>query len=119
MTLNCPREYSLGLPDADVQGVVHLATDASFSPKFESVVPTVVQWTESILAAVTRAPQVRSVVLTSSRIAAFAVVYGQDTNASANDWADYFVDMAKAVKADDPMAPVLVCQCNLISSDLC
>jgi nucleoside-diphosphate-sugar epimerase len=94
-----------------VQGVIHLATDTSFSPRYDEVVPGIEALTETFLAAVARAPHVKSVVMTSSRIAVFNPTVGQDLDLTVNDWADYMVDLAKTVKEDDPIAPVLVCTC--------
>lgn len=94
-----------------VQGVIHLATDTSFSPRYDEVVPSIEALTETFLAASSRAPHVKSVVMTSSRIAVFNPTFGQDLDLTVNDWADYMVDLAKTVKEDDPMAPVLVCKC--------
>ena len=92
-----------------MQGVIHLASDLSFSPKYEEVVPAVEALTKTFLIAISKAPSVKSVVLTSSRIAAYDPVFGQDLNVTVNDWADYHIDNAKAIKQDDPMAPIAIC----------
>ncbi|RSH85395.1 hypothetical protein EHS25_004791 [Saitozyma podzolica] len=92
----------------DVQGVIHLASDLSFSPKYEEVVPTVEALTKTFINATSKASSVKSVVLTSSRIAAYDPVFGQDLNVTVNDWADYHIDNAKAIKQDDPMAPIAI-----------
>lgn len=92
--------------------MIHLAADTSLSPRYDDVIPPTEALTRTFLAAAARAPQVKSVVFTSSRIAVYAPEFGKDLNLTVNDWADYFVDQARAVKEDDPIAPVLVCKCS-------
>ncbi|PIG86236.1 cinnamoyl-CoA reductase [Aspergillus arachidicola] len=56
----------------DVSGVIHVASDLSFSPNAEEVIPRVVLATETILEAAAKQPQgsIQRVVLTSSASAA-------------------------------------------------
>jgi nucleoside-diphosphate-sugar epimerase len=97
---------------AGVQGVIHLATDTSFSPKYDVVISTVKAMTTTFLDATAKAPNVKSVVMTSSRIAVFVPIFGEDINATVNDWADDLVDRAQTIKQDDPSAPVIICKAS-------
>ncbi|RAQ41226.1 cinnamoyl-CoA reductase [Aspergillus flavus] len=56
----------------DVSGVIHVASDVSFSPNADEVIPKVVSATETVLEAAARQPEgsIKRVVLTSSASAA-------------------------------------------------
>ncbi|KFX98713.1 hypothetical protein V490_02167 [Pseudogymnoascus sp. VKM F-3557] len=56
----------------DVSGVIHVASDVSFSPNAEEVIPKVVSATETVLEAAAKQPEgsIKRVVLTSSASAA-------------------------------------------------
>jgi hypothetical protein len=98
------------LIDTGVHGVQHLASDVSFSSDYEKVVNASRDMTTTFLNAVLEHDSVKSVVLTSSRIAAYNPVYGKDIHATKNDWTDYFLDLAKNAPAEDPMAPMMICE---------
>ncbi|KAF8201185.1 hypothetical protein K438DRAFT_1582283 [Mycena galopus ATCC 62051] len=92
-----------------VAGILHLATDSSFSPSYDVVVGGVVDSTLGLMKAAAKVPSVKSFVLTSSRIAIFAPDYEQpDISPKLNEWGDHFVTMAKAAADDHPTKSVLV-----------
>ncbi|KAF8201181.1 hypothetical protein K438DRAFT_1821528 [Mycena galopus ATCC 62051] len=92
-----------------VAGVLHLATDSSLSPSYDVVVGGVVDSTLGLMKAAAKVPSVKSFVLTSSRVAIFAVDYEQpDISPKLNEWADHFVTMAKAAAENHPKKAVLV-----------
>jgi hypothetical protein len=93
-----------------VQGVQHLASDVSFGTDYEGIIKATKEMTATFLNTACKHESVISVVLTSSRIAAYNPEYGKDIHVTKNDWADYFVDLAKNTKSDDPLAPILICQ---------
>jgi nucleoside-diphosphate-sugar epimerase len=93
-----------------VHGVQHLASDVSFSSDYEKVVNASRNMTTTFLHAVRKHDSVKSVVLTSSRIAAYNPVYEKDIHVTKTDWTDYFLDLAKDASADDPMAPMMICK---------
>jgi nucleoside-diphosphate-sugar epimerase len=99
-----------GLIDIGVHGVQHLASDVSFSSDYEKVVNASRDMTTTFLHAVRKHDSVKSVVLTSSRIAAYNPVYGKDIHVTKNDWTDYFLDLAQNARAEDPMAPMMICE---------
>ncbi|KAF7377594.1 Aldehyde reductase 2 [Mycena sanguinolenta] len=92
-----------------VAGILHIATDGSFSTTYEVVVGGVVQSTLVLMKAAAKVPSVKSFVLTSSRIAVFAPSYEDgDISPKLEQWGDHFVTMAKQVPEDDPMKSVFV-----------
>jgi nucleoside-diphosphate-sugar epimerase len=93
-----------------VQGVQHLASDVSFSIDYESVMEGTRAMTTTFLTSAQKQESVKSVVLTSSRIAAYNPVHGKDIHVTKNDWTDYFLDLAKNAEVDDPMKPMMTCK---------
>ncbi|KAF7377595.1 NAD(P)-binding protein [Mycena sanguinolenta] len=92
-----------------VAGILHIATDTSFSTAYEVVVGGVVQSTLVLMKAAAKVPSVKSFVLTSSRIAVFAPSYEDgDISPKLDQWSDHFVTMAKQAPEDDPMKSVFV-----------
>ncbi|KAJ6466833.1 hypothetical protein C8R45DRAFT_1219191 [Mycena sanguinolenta] len=92
-----------------VAGILHIATDSSFSTAYEVVVAGVVQSTLALMKAAAKVPSVKSFVLTSSRIAVFAASYeDRDISPKLNQWGDHFITVAKQAPEDDPMKPVFV-----------
>lgn len=65
--------------------------------------------TSAFLDSAKRHENVKSVVLTSSRIAAYNPVHGQDIHVTKNDWTDYFIDLAKNGRPDDPKTAITTC----------
>lgn len=94
----------------DVVGVQHLASDVSFSSDYESVIKGSRDMTSTFLNAVEKHTSVKSVVLTSSRIASYQPVWGQDIHVTNQDWSDFFLDLAKNAKDDDPAKGLLTCK---------
>ena len=93
-----------------VQGVVHLATDSSFSAEYDTVVKPVIAMANALLSSASKRPEIKSIVFTSSRISMFAPQNGQDIHANKDTWADYFIDLAKGAAVTDPLAPVYICK---------
>jgi hypothetical protein len=93
-----------------VHGVQHIASDVLFSSGYEKVVNSSRDMTITFLNAVQQHNSVKSAVLTSSGIAAYNPEYGKDIHATKYDWTDYFLDLAKHAQAEDPMAPMLICE---------
>ncbi|KAJ6483964.1 hypothetical protein C8R45DRAFT_999818 [Mycena sanguinolenta] len=92
-----------------VAGVLHLATDSSFSISYDVVVGSVVQATVGLMKAAAKVSSVKSFVLTSSRIAIFNPDYEQpEISPKLDQWGDHFVDAAKQTPDDNPMKAVLV-----------
>ncbi|KAJ6484098.1 hypothetical protein C8R45DRAFT_1214954 [Mycena sanguinolenta] len=92
-----------------VVGVLHLASDVSMSTSYDSVVGNAIQAIVGLMKAAAKTPSVKSLVLTSSRIAIFNPDYEQpDISPKLDQWGDHFVDAAKQTPEDDPMKPVLI-----------
>jgi hypothetical protein len=85
----------------------------SFSGDYDKVVNSSRDMTKTFLNAVRKHEGVKSVVLTSSRIAAYNPVYGKDIHVTKNDWTDYFLDLAKGAEVDDPMKPMMICKSTI------
>jgi thioester reductase-like protein len=90
-------------------GVIHIASDVSFSTDTEKLVNDVKTATVEVMRTAASVPSIKAFVLTSSRIAVYNPVYGEDKEWSTKDFADYFYDLAKSVPADDPKKAVLTC----------
>ncbi|KAJ6483969.1 hypothetical protein C8R45DRAFT_1148106 [Mycena sanguinolenta] len=92
-----------------VAGVLHIASDVSFSISYDDVVGNVVQATVGVMKAAAKVASVKSFVLTSSRIAIFRPDYEQpEISPKLDQWGDHFVDAAKQTPDDHPMKGVLV-----------
>lgn len=52
----------------------------------------------------------KAFVLTSSRVAVYNPEYGKDGEYPLTTFSDYFYDLGKAAKDDDPVKPVLACK---------
>lgn len=87
----------------------HLASDVSFGTDYEGIIQASKDMTTTFLAAANKQKSVKSVVLTSSRIASYNPQYGTDIHATKEDWTDYFVDLARDAALDDPSKPILIC----------
>lgn len=88
----------------------HLASDVSFSNDYEGTIKATKQMTNTFLTAANNEASVRSVVLTSSRIASYQPEAGKDIHATNKDWTDFFFDLAEKAKDDDPNKPVFICE---------
>jgi len=95
---------------SDVDGVVNVASDTSFSSDLEEVVHTVVSMTQEVLTSVKAAGQVKSFVLTSSRAAAFNP-NGSSQRINDKDWFDDASKQAEEAQ-DTAMKGGLVCECR-------
>ncbi|KAJ6483995.1 hypothetical protein C8R45DRAFT_1099160 [Mycena sanguinolenta] len=92
-----------------VAGVLHIASDVSFSISYDDVVGNVVQATVGVMKAAAKVTSVKSFVLTSSRIAIFRPDYEQpEISPKLDQWGDQFVEAAKQTPDDHPMKGVLV-----------
>ncbi|KAJ6483956.1 hypothetical protein C8R45DRAFT_1099127 [Mycena sanguinolenta] len=92
-----------------VTGILHIASDVSFSISYDDVVGKVVQATVEVMKAAAKVSSVKSFVLTSSRIAIFSPDYEQpEISPKLEQWGDHFVDAAKQTPDDHPMKGVLV-----------
>ncbi|KAJ5555814.1 NAD-dependent epimerase/dehydratase [Penicillium sp. DV-2018c] len=83
-----------------ISGVAHVATDVSFSPNTEKVIPWVVMAIENLLEAASRRSDIKRVVMTSSAIAALFPVSNKEIVVREDSWNN---DAIKA--AEDPNAP--------------
>jgi len=92
----------------DVTAVVHIATDGSFSNEPSVVINNTVEATLTVLRSAAATPSVKSVVLTSSRIAAYNQESGKTYNISVDTWFDEVVPMAWNAPADHPMKALLI-----------
>lgn len=93
-----------------VDGVIHIATDLSFSSDVESTVQNAIQITLNLLKAASKISSIKAFVLTSSRIAVYNPEYGKDGEYPLSTFADYFYDLGMNAKDDDPLKPVLACE---------
>ncbi|KAJ7098159.1 hypothetical protein B0H15DRAFT_824375 [Mycena belliarum] len=91
----------------DVQGVQHLAQDVSFTTEYEAIISATKAMTTTFLTSAHRHKSVKSVVLTSSRIAVYQPEHGKDIHATKNDWNDHFIELAKNAKSDNPAKPMM------------
>lgn len=66
--------------------------------------------TVNLLKAASKVNTIKAFVLTSSRIAVYNPEYGKDGEYPLSTFSDYFYDLAKNAKDDDPMKPVLACE---------
>lgn len=92
-------------------GVVHLATDVSFSADVDKVLDTAINATVGLLQQAAKIPSIQSVVITSSRVAAYTPKYGPDMHISLEDYTDYFTDLARSTPDDAPEKGFLTCRC--------
>ncbi|KAJ6516919.1 NAD-P-binding protein [Mycena vitilis] len=84
-----------------VQGAVHLATIATFSEKFDEVVPPTVKGALEVLKAAAKEPGVKSVVYTSSSTAALLPSIGKKLVVTEDTWNESVVEEARTnPKAD-------------------
>ncbi|KAJ6484101.1 hypothetical protein C8R45DRAFT_1148392 [Mycena sanguinolenta] len=92
-----------------VAGVLHVASDVSFSVLYDVVVGSVMQVTVGLMKAAAKVPSVKSFVLTSSRIAIFHPDYEHpEISPKLDQWGDQFVDAAKQAPDDHPIKGILV-----------
>ena len=98
------------LAQTGVDGVIHIASDVSLSSNTEEGVENVRAATIEIMRTAASVPSIKAFVLTSSRIAVYNPVYGEDREWSTKDFADYFYDLAKSVPAENPSKAVLTCK---------
>ena len=103
-----PARRTLIYPEG-VSGVVHVATDVSFSTDTKVVIDGAVGGTIAALRASAATPSVKRFVLTSSRIAVYNAEPGQNLHFTANDWFDAVVPLAWAASADDSNKAMYTC----------
>lgn len=102
-----------GALDAAVQGVsgiVHTATDASMSTDPDAVIEAVVSFNNGLLEAAAKNESVKSVVLTSSSVAAFSKTGRQPIIAGEQTYQDDIVKLVYSLKDDDPFKAPAVCE---------
>ncbi|KAI5249989.1 aldehyde reductase II [Aureobasidium subglaciale] len=80
----------------DVHGVVHVASDVSFSPDPNVVIPIAVNLATTALKAAAKSASVERFVLTSSAVAASAYDANVPRTVTADSWAEAYVQQAKA-----------------------
>ncbi|KAI5195547.1 NAD(P)-binding protein [Aureobasidium subglaciale] len=79
---------------AGVSGIAHVASDTTFSPNVEEVVPPVQRAIQSILESAAKIPEIDRFVLTSSSVAALYPAPGQRINVTSDSWNDYSLEQA-------------------------
>lgn len=90
----------MSIPDAFTDamqgcaGVVHVASNLSFSPVAADVIPGVEKTVQYLLASVTKTPSVKRFVLTSSSSAAVFPVPDKRFKVFADSWNDFSVEQA-------------------------
>lgn len=97
-----------------MSGVQHLASDVSFGTDYEGIIQASRNMTTTFLNTASKHDTVQSVVLTSSRIVAYNPQHNKDIKATKNDWTDFFLELAKNAKQDDPNKPFFTCEAVLI-----
>ncbi|KAI4723289.1 aldehyde reductase II [Aureobasidium sp. EXF-10727] len=78
-----------------VSGVIHVASDVSFSPDPNIVIPIAVNLATTALKAAARTPSVQRFVLTSSAVAASAYAANTPRTVTASSWSDSYIAEAK------------------------
>lgn len=82
-----------------VDGIVHMASVLTFSTNPEEVIPPTVKGTLNILVSATKEPGVKSIVLTSSSMAALTPTPNEVIKVTHDTWND---DAVKKSKEPDP-----------------
>ncbi|KAK9896796.1 NAD(P)-binding protein [Cystobasidium minutum MCA 4210] len=101
-----------------VDGIVHMATDTSFSPDVNKVVQDSIDGALNIMKAASKVPSIKSLVMTSSRIAVYAVQYGVDGEYPLPEtFSDYFYDLALNADDADPSKPVLTYAASKVKAE--
>lgn len=84
-----------------VSGILHIAADSSFVTGVDDIVKGAIEATVGLLRSAAKHPEIKAVVLTSSRIAAYNPQYGPSIEVSLSDFTDHLYDYAKELPADD------------------
>ncbi|KAH7139636.1 hypothetical protein B0J13DRAFT_504888 [Dactylonectria estremocensis] len=85
-----------------VSAVAHVATISSFDPDPNNVIPQTIAGIVSILEAAMKEPLVKSIVYTSSQMAATGPFPGNDTRVERDTWNDFAVEAALAPPPYEP-----------------
>ncbi|KAK6002548.1 hypothetical protein QM012_001298 [Aureobasidium pullulans] len=88
-------EEALSKAMQGVSGVAHVASDVSFSPDPNVVIPIAVNLATTALKAAAKASSVRRFVLTSSSTAASVCVPNVPRTITASSWSDGFIEQAR------------------------
>jgi hypothetical protein len=83
------------------------------SSEVDKVVNSTKNTTVGLMEAAAKSPNVKAVVLTSTRIAVYHVQYDKDLEVSIDQFADFFYDLAKEASPDDPLKGVMTCELEL------
>lgn len=98
------------MSNKDVDGVVHIATDMSFSTDFEQVIRNATDASVNILKEAAKIPSIKSFVLTSSCLAVYLPQSGSEQTYSLDQYADHLLPILKTLPANDPRVPALGCK---------
>ena len=85
-------------------GVVHVASDLSFSRNAQDVIPGVEAAIKNILSSATKHKEIKRFVLTSSSAAAVFPIPGKKFTVSKDSWNDFSVDKAWGKDGEDDPA---------------
>jgi nucleoside-diphosphate-sugar epimerase len=106
-------EFGCAVPRAmlitDVDGVVHLATDTTFGSSYDQVVAGSAAASLALLRAAANFPQIKSVVLTSSVVAALNLDSGKDVVVDQDSY-NSIAEAARSVDPSDPKAGHVMCK---------
>ncbi|KIW24729.1 uncharacterized protein PV07_10424 [Cladophialophora immunda] len=91
-----------------VAGVVHVATDVSFSPDADAVIPGVIASTVNLLKAAAAQQSVKSFVLTSSSTAALIPEVNKQMTVEQNTWNDSIVEAVYSKDTPEEAKPYVV-----------
>jgi len=101
-----------------ISGILHIANETSFAANYDQVVGSTIDSLVSVLEAASKFPEVKSVVLTSSRIAAFHPENGKDVKAGPDTYdTGHLAEMGKSLPEDHPSKPLLVYAASKIEGE--
>ena len=89
--------------------MVHLATDTSFGNSYEQVVEQSTAASLALLRAASQYPKVKSIVSTSSVVAAFNPEDGEEFILDQNSY-NAVAEIARSIDPSDPKAGSALCQ---------
>lgn len=92
-----------------VAGVLHIATDSSFSTDPKVVIEGTVDATLTVLKAAAATPSVKAVVLTSSSVTIWMPESGKKIDASLEKYDTKWTELAYSASDDDPAKAVYCC----------
>jgi len=101
-----------------VDGVAHVASNVSFSPKFDEVVGDAVQGTLNALRAAHKTPSVKRFVLTSSIVAVGSGQNGEGKVLGEKDFNRESIEKARSLPDDAPGKGGLVYAASKTSGEL-